>query len=84
MEGEHPHGAAQLRRASPHWLRHSYVTAMGNLGASLRHLNRSAGHASIETTAQYDHASEDAWHQDMERTPLDGWALSTGPGKLAT
>lgn len=84
ITGEHPHGAAQLRRASPHWLRHSYVTAMGNLGASLRHLNRSAGHASIETTAQYDHASEDAWHQDMERTPLDGWALGTGPGELAT
>lgn len=73
IESEDPDGATRLRQASPHWLRHSQITSQGNLGVSMRHRNKSAGHASIETTARYDHANDDTWHSDMQRTPLDAW-----------
>lgn len=71
IEGEDAHGAAHLRQASPHWLRHSFVTTMSNQGVSLRHLSRSAGHANLETTARYDHAHDDVWHDSMQETALD-------------
>lgn len=74
IASEHPHAAETLRRASPHWLRHSFVTSQGNMGVSLRHRAKSAGHESIETTSRYDHAVEDEWYQEMQRTPLDSWA----------
>lgn len=75
IEPKHPHGAAHLRKASPHWLRHSYITAQGNMGVSLRHRKLSAGHASIETTSRYDHAVEDEWYREMQLSPLDDWCL---------
>lgn len=71
IENDRPHEARQLRDASPHWLRHSYITALGNMGVSLKHRKLSAGHTSIETTARYDHTVEDAWYQEMQKTPFD-------------
>ncbi|NLC20711.1 MAG: tyrosine-type recombinase/integrase [Halomonadaceae bacterium] len=73
IAADNPDGAERLRQASPHWLRHTQITSQGNLGVNMKHRNKSAGHASIETTARYDHAIDDEWHQDMQRTPLDEW-----------
>ncbi|OLZ61556.1 tyrosine-type recombinase/integrase [Amycolatopsis keratiniphila] len=60
----------------PHALRHFYVTAAVEAGASLEHVQADVGHASIDTTSGvYDHAARDparsavdlvadAWHVD--------------------
>ncbi|MDX1653596.1 MAG: site-specific integrase [Candidatus Competibacteraceae bacterium] len=69
LEGEDPAGAAHLRRAGPHWLRHTAITTQGDAGISLRHRGKSAGHSSVETTARYDHATEDLWYEEMQRVP---------------
>lgn len=71
IEDIDPEGSATLRKASPHWLRHSFITSQGNLGVSLRHRKLSAGHASVETTMRYDHARDDDWYEDMQSTFLD-------------
>jgi site-specific recombinase XerD len=73
IAANNPDGAERLRQASPHWLRHTQITSQGNLGVNMKHRNKSAGHASIETTARYDHAIDDEWYKDMQRTPLDRW-----------
>ncbi|MEV7548162.1 tyrosine-type recombinase/integrase [Amycolatopsis sp. NPDC089917] len=60
----------------PHALRHFYVTAAVEAGASLEHVQADVGHASIDTTSGvYDHAARDparsavdlvadAWHPE--------------------
>lgn len=53
-------GAALLRRASPHWLRHSGVSHLLDSGADPRHVQELARHASLQTTGIYDHKEEDA------------------------
>ncbi|MDQ2696303.1 MAG: site-specific integrase, partial [Pseudomonadota bacterium] len=67
LEATDPAAAAHLRRAGPHWLRHTAITLQGDAGISLRHRGKSAGHRSVETTARYDHAAEDLWHAEMQR-----------------
>lgn len=53
-------GAAVLRRASPHWLRHSGVSHLLDSGADPRHVQEQARHSSLQTTGIYDHKAEDA------------------------
>ena len=67
LEATEPHRAAKLREASPHWLRHTFVTHQADAGIELRHLNKSARHRKLETTAIYLHADETAWHSSIER-----------------
>ncbi len=43
--------------ASPHWMRHTCFTQQRLLGASLESIQAGAGHASIETTMQYNEAA---------------------------
>ena len=44
------------QRISPHSLRHSFVTAALDAGASLRDVQDAAGHADPRTTRRYDRA----------------------------
>lgn len=43
--------------ASPHWMRHTCFTQQRLLGATLESIQAGAGHASIETTMQYNEAA---------------------------
>lgn len=54
-----PVGAATLRRASTHWLRHSAASHQADAGTDIRFIQRNLRHASIETTGLYLHAEDD-------------------------
>lgn len=71
LEATEPHRAAKLRQASPHWLRHTFVTHQADAGVELRHLNKSARHRKLETTAIYLHAEDTAWHEAMAKHTLN-------------
>ncbi|SAL07048.1 Phage integrase [Caballeronia calidae] len=57
-----PVGAATLRRASTHWLRHSAASHQADAGTDIRFIQRNLRHASIETTGLYLHAEDDRRH----------------------
>ncbi|MEM5300057.1 phage integrase family protein [Burkholderia sp. JPY481] len=59
VENRNPMFAAKLRRASPHWLRHTHATHALNAGVELVAVRNNLRHASIATTSTYLH-SEDA------------------------
>jgi integrase len=48
-----PAGAAKLRRASTHWLRHTAATHQADAGTDLRFIQKNMRHASIQTTGIY-------------------------------
>lgn len=50
--------AYKLRRASPHWMRHTHATHALNRGADLKAVRDNLRHASIATTSVYLHADE--------------------------
>ncbi|MCX7293660.1 tyrosine-type recombinase/integrase [Janthinobacterium sp.] len=45
--------AAQLRKASPHWLRHTFAKGALLQGHDIRHVAAALGHTSIHTTMTY-------------------------------
>jgi len=57
-----PIGAATLRRASTHWLRHSAASHQADAGTDIRFIQKNLRHASIETTGIYLHAEDDRRH----------------------
>ncbi len=52
---EHPPLAEKLRRATPHWLRHTHATHALAQGATLTTVRDNLRHASITTTSRYLH-----------------------------
>jgi len=62
LEAADPVGATTLRRASPHWLRHSAASHQADAGTDLRFIQKNLRHASIETTGIYLHAEDDQRH----------------------
>jgi integrase/recombinase XerC len=63
-----PAGAATLRRASTHWLRHTSATHQADAGTDIRFIQKNLRHASIETTAIYLHVEDDQRHvQTMKK-----------------
>lgn len=75
--GEHHAGAAELERASAHWMRHTAGSRMADSGVDLRLIRDNLGHVSLNTTSIYLHAEDDERHrQTVSRHKLD-W----GPGK---
>ncbi len=55
---DHPALAEKLRRASPHWMRHSHAShALAN-GAELTSVRDNLRHASIATTSMYLHGND--------------------------
>jgi integrase/recombinase XerC len=72
-------GAATLRRASTHWLRHSAASHQADAGTDIRFIQKNLRHASIETTGIYLHAEEDRRHAHTvgsQHGPQPGQSLS--------
>jgi site-specific recombinase XerD len=58
IEPDHPALADKLRRASPHWMRHTHATHALSRGAELTTVRDNLRHASISTTSTYLHVDE--------------------------
>jgi len=66
-EKDLPDEAAQLKIASPHWLRHTGISHAMELGVEPRYVQAQARHSSLAITALYDHKDRDAWAASMEK-----------------
>jgi integrase/recombinase XerC len=66
-EAVDPEGAATLRRASTHWLRHTSATHQADDGNDIRFIQKNLRHASLETTAIYFHSEDDLRHERTTR-----------------
>ena len=66
-ESENPQKATKLRSASTHWFRHTSITHQDDAGIALKYLNRNARHSKLETTAIYQHAEDDNWHDETQK-----------------
>lgn len=62
--------ASKLRAASAHWLRHSYVTYLLELGAPLKVAQENAGHSDIGTTMHYRHVAQTDRHEATRQLSL--------------
>ena len=69
IEAEDPTGAAILRRASTHWLRHTAATHQADAGTDLRFIQKNLRHASLDTTSIYLHAEDDERHRKTTERP---------------
>ncbi|CAE6910354.1 Tyrosine recombinase XerC [Paraburkholderia domus] len=69
LDATDPVGAATLRRASTHWLRHSAASHQADAGTDIRFIQKNLRHASIETTGIYLHAEDDRRHAQTVNEP---------------
>ena len=58
VEEKSPALSAKLRRASPHWMRHTHATHALGRGAELTTVRDNLRHASLSTTSTYLHTEE--------------------------
>jgi site-specific recombinase XerD len=58
IEVESPKTAEKLRRASPHWMRHTHATHALARGAELTTVRDNLRHASVSTTSVYLHTDQ--------------------------
>lgn len=58
-------GAATLRKASTHWLRHTAINHLADRVQDVRVVQRFARHANLNTTTGYLHYEEDAFHNEV-------------------
>jgi integrase/recombinase XerD len=65
--------AAQLERASAHWLRHSAGSHMADGNLDLRLVRDNLGHASLTTTSLYLHSDDDRRHRETEERHRIDW-----------
>lgn len=59
VEGDSPAVAEKLRRATPHWMRHTHATHALDSGAELTAVRDNLRHSSISTTSIYLHADDE-------------------------
>ena len=59
VEGDSPAVADKLRRATPHWMRHTHATHALDSGAELTAVRDNLRHSSISTTSMYLHADDE-------------------------
>jgi integrase/recombinase XerC len=67
--------AAELERASPHWLRHTFAKAALLKGQSMREVASLLGHASVDTTMIYTDQDALDLVRALERTSPDAIAV---------
>ncbi|GJG96821.1 tyrosine-type recombinase/integrase [Cupriavidus pauculus] len=67
IEMDHPPLADKLRRATPHWLRHTHATHALAQGASLTTVRDNLRHASITTTSRYLHDDDRQRTDQLEK-----------------
>jgi len=58
IDSDHPLLAEKLRKASPHWMRHTHATHALARGAELTTVRDNLRHASVSTTSIYLHSDE--------------------------
>lgn len=66
-----PYKASKLKAASPHWLRHSYVTSLIKSGADIKVVQENVGHSDINTTMIYFHVSKSDRHAATRKLSLN-------------
>ncbi|MBB2984746.1 site-specific recombinase XerD [Paraburkholderia tropica] len=67
VETDRPALAEKLRRASPHWLRHTHASHALARGAELVTVRDNLRHASISTTSIYLHGDEVRRAQQLDK-----------------
>jgi site-specific recombinase XerD len=58
IAADHPALAKKLRRASPHWMRHTHATHALTYGVELTTVRDNLRHASVSTTSVYLHGDD--------------------------
>lgn len=83
LEVSYPGAAADLRRASTHWLRHTFANHGLDAGADIRDMQALLGHASLATTTHYTKGDAVRQYQTVDaffNAALEG---AGGPGPAA-
>nr|WP_298415327.1 site-specific integrase [uncultured Halomonas sp.] len=60
-----------LRKATPHWLRHTAITHQAQSGIELRYIAKTARHSRLDTTARYLHAEANEWQRQLAAHQLE-------------
>jgi site-specific recombinase XerD len=76
LERADPSAAADLRRASTHWLRHTHANHPLDAGSDLRDVQTNLGHTSLSTTTLYTKGNDTRRYQAVNAFLED--ALSAG------
>lgn len=58
---DHTIAAQRLKRASPHWMRHTGISHSMETGIDPRYVQAQARHSSLNITARYDHKEKKSW-----------------------
>lgn len=64
------HRASRMRKASAHWLRHSYGTYLVKSGCPIEKVKALMGHTDISTTMIYVHIAKNDLHQSAQGLTL--------------
>jgi len=59
-----------FEKASSNWLRHTSACHQGLRGISLRYIQQSLGHSSLDTTTLYDYSDNNDWHNNINLMTL--------------
>jgi site-specific recombinase XerD len=65
IEPDDPDGAAHLRAASPHWLRHTGITHCLDAGIGLKEVQSLSRHRSLQALGPYTHADRDVLYAQV-------------------
>ncbi|MBN3856751.1 tyrosine-type recombinase/integrase [Paraburkholderia sp. Ac-20340] len=82
LETRYPGAAADLQRASTHWLRHTHANHALDAGSDLRDVKDQLGHASLGTTTLYTKGDAARRYESVERffdAALDASATGLTP-----
>ncbi|MGF6507857.1 tyrosine-type recombinase/integrase [Paraburkholderia sp. 32] len=78
---EYADRAAELERASAHWLRHTAGSRMADSGVDLRAIRDNLGHVSLNTTSIYLHAEDDERHRQTVGKHRVAWETAQAEPK---